>query len=87
MVKVNSNLKPKKVLELEELLLEYMDVFAWTYKDLKGIPPELLQHWIELDTTIPLAHRAKYKLNPNYATIIKQNIDKFMVASFIQPME
>jgi hypothetical protein len=41
MVKVNSNLKPKKVLELEELLWEYNDVFAWTYKDLKGIPPKL----------------------------------------------
>jgi hypothetical protein len=43
-VKANSNLKPKKVLELEELLWEYKDAFAWTYKDLKGIPLELVQH-------------------------------------------
>ncbi len=44
MVKVNSNLQPKKVWELEEWLREYKDVFAWTYKDLKGIPPKLVQH-------------------------------------------
>jgi len=25
-----------------------------------------------------------YKLNPNYATIIKQNIDKLLVVGFIQ---
>jgi hypothetical protein len=44
MVKINSNLKPKKVLELEELLREYKDVFVCMYKDLKGISSELAQH-------------------------------------------
>jgi hypothetical protein len=56
MVKVNFKLQLEKVLELEELIWKYMDVFAWMYKDLKGIPLELIQHKIELDTTIPLAH-------------------------------
>jgi hypothetical protein len=68
---VNSNLQPKKVRELEKLLREYKDVFAWMYKDLKGIPSELTQHQIELDTTIPPTHQVRYRLNPNYATTIK----------------
>jgi len=46
-------------------------VFAWTYKDLKGIPIKLAQHKIKLNTSIPLTHQARYKLNPNYAAIIK----------------
>ncbi len=58
MVKINAQLEIGKVLELEQLLKEFKDVFAWTYKDLKGIPLELAQHKIELDTTIPLAHQA-----------------------------
>jgi hypothetical protein len=37
-----------------------------------------------LDTTIPLTHQARYKLNPNYVTIVKQNIDKLLVVGFIQ---
>jgi hypothetical protein len=37
-----------------------------------------------LDTTIPLAHQARYRLNPNYATIVKQNIDKLLVDGFIE---
>jgi hypothetical protein len=41
MVKINAQLKIGKVLEVEQLLKEFKDVFAWTYKDLKGIPPEL----------------------------------------------
>jgi hypothetical protein len=53
---INARLEIGKVLELKQLLKEFKDVFARTYKDLKGIPPELAQHKIELDTTIPLAH-------------------------------
>ncbi len=40
-VKINAYLEIGKVLEVEELLKEFKDVFAWTYKDLKWIPPEL----------------------------------------------
>jgi hypothetical protein len=56
MVKTNAQLKTSKVLEVEQLLKEFKDVFAWTYKDLKGIPLGLAQHIIELETTIPPTH-------------------------------
>jgi hypothetical protein len=52
-------------------LKEFKDVFAWTYKDLKGIPPKLAQNEVELDTITSLTHQARYKLNPNYVTIVK----------------
>ncbi len=41
------------------LIKEFKDVFTRTYKHLKGIPPKLAQHMIELDTSIPLAHQAR----------------------------
>jgi hypothetical protein len=28
-------------------------MFAWTHKDMKGILPKLVQHIIELDTSVP----------------------------------
>jgi hypothetical protein len=70
-VNINAQLKTCKVLEVEQLLKEFKDVFAWTYNDLKGIPLEVAQHIIELDITIPLAHQAMYKLNPNYVIVVK----------------
>jgi hypothetical protein len=51
---------------------------------LKGILPELAQHKIELDTSIPLAHQARYKLSPDYAATVKHDIDKLLVAGFMQ---
>jgi hypothetical protein len=57
--------------QLIELLKEFKNIFAWTYKDLKGIPLEITKHQIELNTSIPPIHQARYRLNPNYAAIIK----------------
>ncbi len=71
MVKINAQLKIGKVLELKQLLKEFKDVFALTYKDLKGIPLELAQNEAELDIIISLTHQDRYKLNPNYVTTIK----------------
>jgi hypothetical protein len=64
------------------LLKEFKDAFAWTYKDLKGIPLELAQHRIELDVLIPPTHQARYRLNPNYVEIVKHDIDKLLTVSF-----
>jgi hypothetical protein len=60
-----------KIEKLQMIFKEFKDVFAWTYKHMKGIPPKLAQHKIELDTSIPPAHQSRCKLNPNYATIVK----------------
>jgi hypothetical protein len=59
-VKINVDLETIVNHQLIKLLKEFKDIFAWTYKDLKGIPLEVAQHWIELNTSIPLAHQARY---------------------------
>jgi len=87
MVKINAQLETCKVLEVDQLLKEFKDVFAWTYKYLKGIPLELAQDKIELDTTISPAHQVTYKLNPNYAIAVKQDIDKLLTIRFIESIE
>jgi hypothetical protein len=56
-------------------------------KDLKGIPPEIAQHYIKLDTTIPHVHQISYQLNPNYVVIVKQDINKLLIVGFIKLVE
>ncbi len=84
--KVNINLELVINSQLIELL-EFKDIFAWTYKDLKGIPLEIVQHWIELDTSISPTHQARYRLNLNYLAIVKHDIDKLLATCFIKPIE
>jgi hypothetical protein len=70
-LKISAHLDKRHAVEVEQLLWEFKDVFARSYKDLKGIPPSLEEHRIELDKDVPTAHQAKYKMNPNYASIVK----------------
>jgi hypothetical protein len=64
----------------------FKDIFAWTYKNLKGIPLDITQHQIELNTSIPPIHQTRYWLNLNYVAIVKHDIDKIFIASFIKPI-
>jgi hypothetical protein len=80
-------LEPIVRYQLIKLLKEFKDIFVWIYKDLKGIFPNIAQHWIELDTSIPHVDQARYQLNLNYVTIVKQDIDKLLVACFIKAIE
>ncbi len=54
---------------------------------MKGIPLDITQHRIELDTSIPPAHQTTYWLNPNYVAIVKHDINKFLVAGLIKLVE
>ncbi len=36
---------------------------------------------------IPSAHQARYRLNPNYGTTVKQNIDRLLMIGFIESIE
>ncbi len=69
------------------MLKEFQEIFVWTYKDLKGIPPKIVQHQIEFDTSIPPTHQARYRLNLNYVAIVKHGINKLFATSFITHIE
>jgi len=54
---------------------------------LKNIPPKLTQHRIELDTSIPPTHQARYILNLNYDVVVKHEINKLLAIGCIQLIE
>jgi 5-bromo-4-chloroindolyl phosphate hydrolysis protein len=72
---------------IENLLWELKDIFTLSYTDLKGIPPHSAKHYIKLDTTILLAHQVQHRMNPNYATVVKQDLNKLLVIGFTKLVE
>jgi hypothetical protein len=64
-------------------LIDYKGVFAWSYKELKGIPREIYEHNIELMAdTQPIKYR-QYKMNPNYTLKVRKDLDKLLDVGFI----
>ena len=62
------------------------DAFAWTYRDLKGIPPEVCQHKIVLEEGVKPVRQRQYRMNPKYSLMVKEEIDKLLECKFIYPV-
>ena len=66
-----------------KIFMEYKDIFAWTYKDLKGVLLELCVHRILLiEGAIPVRKRP-YQMNKNYAARVTEEIDKMLEVGII----
>lgn len=66
-----------------KIFLEYKDVFAWTYKDLKGVPAELCVHHITLIPRAQPIRKRPYRMNKNYATRVNEEIERMLEARII----
>jgi hypothetical protein len=61
-------------------LTKFKDVFAWGYKELKGIPRSICEHKIELTANARSIKQQSYRMNLNYAQRIKNYLDKILEA-------
>ena len=66
---------------------KYKDVFAWSYKDLKGVDPEICQHTIPLREDAKPSRQCPYTYNDTFTKRIHEEIDKLLVAEFIYEIE
>ena len=86
-VKISKNLDKQFRRKLIKLLTEYKSVFAWSYKDMRGIEPAYCQHKIDLQKDAKPVQQQRYRMNPNYARRVKEEIDKLLQVGFIYPID
>ncbi|MCO5548224.1 hypothetical protein L7F22_001681 [Adiantum nelumboides] len=80
MIKINKLLKKKLKDKAWNLFMKFKDVFTWEHSDLKGIDP---QHTIPLKPDARPVRLQRYRMNPNYAKKVKEEIDDLLKARFI----
>jgi len=82
-VKIGASLTKKMKLQLYTLLKEFKDIFAWSYKDMPGLDPEIVQHRLPLK---PKWHPIKQKLRrmkPEVSLKIKEEVEKQFNVGFL----
>ena len=62
-------------------------MFAWPYKDLKGVDPNICQHTIPMKLDAKPIKLCPYTYNKNFASKIKAEIDWLLDANFIYEIE
>ena len=78
---ITIDLTPEEETLLISTLKEYRDVFAWSYKDLKGVDPALCQHTIPMKDTTKPSQQRPYTYNDNFAKKTREKLDKLLEAN------
>ena len=85
LIEIGSTLNEKERKYLQELLMEFQEVFAWSYEDMLGIDPEIAQHHIDThDHMVPVKQKLR-RMRTEWLLKIKEEVTQLKVR-FIKPV-
>jgi ribonuclease HI len=82
-VKIGSQCTNEEKLKFIELLHEFEDVFAWSYEDLRGFDPDLIQHVIPIKEGIKPIRKKQKPINPALEATIRKDLEKLLKVGII----
>jgi hypothetical protein len=85
-VKLSRSLTKEKRSEYIGLLREFVDVFAWTYEDLKTYDISVIEHKIPLKEDAKPFRQKLRQINPMLLPIMEREVKKLLQAQIIVPM-
>ena len=83
-VKVGTSLPLNEKLRLEELLREYVDVFAWSYQDMPGLDTSIVEHRLPLKPECKPVQQKLRRMKPEMLLKIKEEVKKQFDAGFLR---
>ena len=86
LIKIGSTLNEKERKYLQALLMEFQEVFAWSYKDMPGIDLRIAQNHIDTqDHMVPVKQKLR-KMRTEWLLKIKEEVTKQLKVGFIKPI-
>ena len=82
--KIGTGLSQTDVDRLIELLKEYQDVFAWSYADMPGLDPNIVEHTLPLDPAILPKKQKLRRTKPELSKKIEEEVMKLLKVDFIE---
>jgi hypothetical protein len=84
---VSALLTPAEEKEYLELLIEYKDVFAWTYKEMPGLDPRVAVHRLAIKQEARPVKQAQRRFRPELLPQIEAKVNKLEQAGFIREVQ
>ena len=86
MVKISKFLSTKQRNRHIKLLKEHVDVFAWSYEDLKTYETNIIQHKVPLKTNVKPFKQKLRRINIILFPVIEKEVKKLLDAKIIVPL-
>lgn len=73
-IKIGKRLTKEERNELERLLREFKNIFAWSYGDFKAYSPKIIQHALPLKGGAKLVRKKLRRMNPKLSPLVKEEL-------------
>ena len=83
----SSSLTPKEEKQYLELLSEYKDVFAWSYKEMSGLDPKVVVYCLSVKKNISPKKQPQRRFRPELVPEIKKEVNQLIEAGFIREVK
>ncbi|CAL9000663.1 unnamed protein product, partial [Prunus brigantina] len=84
---ISALLNPSEEESYHQLLLEYKDVFAWTYKEMPGLDPKVAVHHLAVKPGTRPIKQTQRRFRPELLSQIEAEVDKLIAAGFIREVK
>ena len=86
-IRIGSSLSPDEKSKLIDVLRSYLDVFAWSYEDMPGLDPTIVQHHLPILPHARLVKQKLRRLHPRWSLQVKEEIQKQLLVGFLLVVE
>ncbi|RVW20504.1 Transposon Ty3-I Gag-Pol polyprotein [Vitis vinifera] len=84
---VSTFLPPVERFELQKVLQQNCDIFAWAHSDMSGILPSVASHRLNVLTTSKPVRQKIRRFHPDRQKVIQEEMKKLLEAGFIREVE
>ena len=84
MIQVGNTLTTFEKEALVAVLIEFKEVFAWSYEDMPGIDTNIVQHCIPIDPTMKPVKQKLRRMKPEWIPKIKEEVEKQYNVGFLR---
>jgi len=86
MVKISKALTIEHINRYINLLKEHLDVFAWSYEELRTYDTKIIQHKVPLRLNVKPFRQKLRRINPALFPVIEKEVKKLLDAKIIVPL-
>ena len=85
-INIGANWSLEEITQYTALFKEFCDVLTWSYEEILGIDPIIVEHEIKTYPNVKLVWQKLRPLNPNKSTAMKVEVENLLKAGFIYPV-
>lgn len=84
---INANLSHEEEMDYMELLMEYQDIFAWSYDEMLGLDPMVVVYQLEVKNKARVVKQAQRCFCPELILQIEVEVNKLIQVGFIREVK